>query len=425
LTINQLREESLSKAKSFSISKQVVWDAWLRVKANHGAAGIDEQTVECFEQNLQNNLYKLWNRMSSGSYFPPPVRTVPIPKKAGGFRNLNIPTVEDRIAQMVAKLYLEPKVEPIFHPDSYGYRPGRSAHDALATTRKRCWRYDWVLEFDIRGLFDNIRPDLLMKALRHHTQEQWILLYVERWLNAEIENGEGELIRRTRGVPQGGVISPILSNLFMHYAYDLWMARTFPQNPICRYADDGLAHCRTRAEAENILQALDARFKECGLELHSEKTKIVYCKDDDRPGGKGQATQFTFLGYSFRPRCAKNKYGRFFVSFLPGVSPNAMKTMRESVRSWKLHCRVDKKILDLSRMFAPIIRGWMNYYSKFYKSELYKLYQYINQKLVFWAMRKYKRFKRHRRRAQAFLARIARKNPQLFPHWKFVPVMIG
>ncbi len=416
---------SKTKSKSFCISKQVVWDAWLRVKSNHGSAGIDKQTVDDYEQNLQDNLYKLWNRMSSGSYFPPPVRTVPIPKKAGGFRNLGIPTVEDRVAQLVAKLYLEPMVEPIFHEDSYGYRPGRSAHDALAVTRKRCWRYDWILEFDIRGLFDNIPSDLLMKALKHHTQEAWILLYVERWLNAEIENETGELIRRSKGVPQGGVISPILSNLFMHYAFDMWMQRTFPNNPICRYADDGIAHCKTRAEAETILQALRTRFEECGLELHPAKTRIVYCKDDDRLGGEKQETQFDFLGFSFRPRRAKNKFGRFFVSFLPAVCPNAMQTMRQSVRLWKLHCRVDKTILDLSKMFSPIIRGWINYYGKFYRSELYNLYHYINKKLIRWAMKKFKRLKRHRRRAQEFLARIAKENPRLFPHWQFVPVTIG
>ena len=414
----------MSKTKSFNISRDVVWDAWLRVKSNRGAAGIDRQTIKLYEENLRNNLYKLWNRMSSGSYFPPPVRTVPIPKKSGGFRKLGIPTVEDRIAQMVAKLYLEPKLEPIFHPDSYGYRPGRSAHDALATTRKRCWRYDWVLEFDIRGLFDNIRTDLMMKALECHTQERWILLYVDRWLKADVENGEGELICRTKGVPQGGVISPVLSNLFMHYVYDVWMKRTFPNNPICRYADDGLAHCRTRGEAENILSALAARLNECGLELHPEKTKIIYCKDDDRRGNKEKEIQFTFLGFSFRPRRAKNKYGRYFVSFLPAVCRQALRTMKQSVRRWKLHCRVDRTIMDLSRMFSPVIRGWINYYSKFYKSELYDLFRYINRKLVLWATRKYKRLKRHRRRAQGFLARIAKKNPQLFPHWRMVPITI-
>ena len=414
----------MNKTKSFSISKEVVLDAWKRVKANHGAAGIDEQTIEDYEQNLRNNLYKLWNRMSSGSYFPPPVRTVPIPKKAGGFRNLGIPTVEDRIAQMVIKLYVEPHVEPMFHADSYGYRPGRSAHDALAVTRKRCWRYNWVLEFDIRGLFDNIPKDLMLKALGHHIKDKWILLYVERWLTAKIEDGEGNLVTRTKGVPQGGVISPVLSNLFMHYAYDKWMERTFPNSPMCRYADDGLAHCKTRGEAEEILTALAERCKECGLELHPEKTRIVYCKDDDRNENNESEYKFTFLGFSFRPRRSKSKYGKYFVNFLPAVSSEALGAMRKVVRRWKLHCRVDKTILELSRMFSPIIRGWINYYSKFYKSELYSLFKYLNKKLIFWAMRKYKGLKRHRRRAQGFLAKIAKAKPGLLPHWKFVPITI-
>jgi RNA-directed DNA polymerase len=399
-------------------------EAWKRVKANHGAAGIDKQTIELFEQNLQDNLYKLWNRMSSGCYFPPAVRTVPIPKKAGGFRNLGIPTVADRVAQMVVKLHFEPLVEPVFHPDSYGYRPNRSAHDALAVTRKRCWGYDWVLEFDIKGLFDNIPRDLMLKAVEHHTKERWIQLYIKRWLQADIVGKDGERIARNKGVPQGGVISPVLSNLFMHYAFDKWMERTFPEHPFCRYADDALAHCKTEDEAKTLLEALKERMKECGLELHPEKTRIVYCKDEDRPGGKKGECSFTFLGYDFRPRRAKNFRGRFFVSFLPAVSRVALKAMKKKVRGWKLHCRVDKTPQDLSRMFSRVIRGWMNYYAKFYKSELYDLFRYINAKLVKWAMRKYKGLKRRRRRAQRFLAEIARKNPRLFPHWQFMPITV-
>lgn len=414
----------MSKTKSFCISKEAVWQAWQRVKANHGAAGMDGVTIDLYEQNLRDNLYKLWNRMSSGTYFPPPVRTVPIPKKAGGFRNLGIPTVEDRIAQMVAKSYLEPKVEKHFHPDSYGYRPGKSAHDAIEVTRKRCWRYDWVLEFDIRGLFDNIPTDLLMKAVQHHTDERWVLLYVERWLHADVEDSDGKRIKRLKGVPQGGVISPVLSNLFMHYAYDAWMSRNFPDNPICRYADDGIAHCKTFEEASKIKAALEIRMQECGLELHPEKTRIVYCKDDDRTRMGEFDTKFTFLGFNFRPRRAKNKYGRYFVSFLPAVSPHALKSMRQAVRGWKLQHRVDKTIDDLSRMFSPILRGWMNYYSRFYKSEMYILYKYFNRKLTFWATKKYKRLKGHKRRAQAFLASIAKKLPKLFPHWPFLPITI-
>ena len=324
----------MKRAKPFNISKHAVFEAWQRVRANKGAEGVDAQTIAAFEENLKGNLYKIWNRMSSGSYFPPPVKTVAIPKKTGGERILGIPTVSDRVAQMVAKLYFEPLVEPHFHEDSYGYRPNKSAIQAIAVTRKRCWRYDWVLEFDIKGLFDNIEHELLMKAVRHHTKCEWTLLYIERWLKAPFQKENGTLIERTKGTPQGGVISPVLANLFLHYVFDKWMEQNQSQNPFCRYADDGIAHCRTRSEAEELLKMLDIRFKECGLELHPEKTKIVYCKDDDRRGDY-PGTSFDFLSYTFRPRRAKNRWGKYFISFLPGVSNKAGKAMRQKARRWK------------------------------------------------------------------------------------------
>ena len=299
----------METAKPYEISKFEVLRAWGMVKANKGAAGVDGETIEQFESDLKDNLYKLWNRLSSGSYFPPPVKTVAIPKKDGGERRLGIPTVMDRIAQMVAKLYFEPEVEPHFHADSYGYRPGKSAHQALEITRRRCWRYDWVLEFDIKGLFDNIDHDLLMKAVRKHTDNRWLLLYIERWLKAPIMQSDGSIVIRDKGVPQGGVISPVLSNLFLHYAFDTWMVREFPHLPICRYADDGLAHSTSEAEAEHVRAELAARLQSCGLEMHPKKTKIVYCKDDDRRGNF-PVTSFDFLGYTFRPRRSKNRHGK-------------------------------------------------------------------------------------------------------------------
>jgi RNA-directed DNA polymerase len=407
----------LKKAKSFEISKHVVLEAWKRVKANKGAAGVDSELISDFEENLKDNLYKIWNRMSSGSYFPPPVKTVSIPKKAGGERILGIPTVSDRVAQMVAKIYFEPLVEPHFHEDSYGYRPEKSALQAVAVTRKRCWRYNWLLEFDIKGLFDNIEHDLLMKAVRHHTRNKWILLYIERWLKAPFQQNDGTQLERTKGTPQGGVISPVLANLFLHYVFDKWMERNYPQNPFCRYADDGITHCRTKAEAKLLLKSLDVRFKECGLELHPEKTKIVYCKDDDRRGEYSDIS-FDFLSYTFRPRRSKNRWGKFFVSFLPGVSNKAGKVMRQKAWKWKMHLRSDKSLEDLSRMFSPVIRGWINYYGKFYKSALYPTLQQLNRTLVRWAMRKFKKLKGHRRRAEYWLGNVARRQPQLFPHWQ-------
>ena len=407
----------MKKAKPFKISKQVVWKAWKQVKANKGAAGVDSETIADFERNLKDNLYKIWNRMSSGSYFPPPVRAVAIPKKTGGERLLGIPAVSDRIAQTVVKMYLEPLVEPKFHEDSYGYRPGKSAIQAIKVTRQRCWRYNWVLEFDIKGLFDNIDHDLLMKAVGHHTPCKWILVYIERWLKAPFQKEDGTLVEREKGTPQGGVVSPVLSNLFLHYVFDKWMERNYPQNPFCRYADDAVAHCRNEAEVHRLQTALEIRFKECGLELHPQKTKIVYCKDDDRRGDYPN-TSFDFLGFTFRPRKSRNRRGKHFINFTPAVSNKAGKAMRQTARRWKMHLRSDKTLEDLSRMFGPVIRGWINYYGSFYKSALYKTLRHLNRTLVRWAIRKYKRLRGHRRRAEYWLGRIARKQPQLFPHWQ-------
>jgi len=387
----------MDKTKPFEISKQVVWKAYKRVKANQGAAGIDEESITKFEENLKDNLYKIWNRMSSGTYFPPPVKAVEIPKKSGGKRVLGIPTVADRVAQMVAKMYLEPEVEPHFLADSYGYRPGKSALDAVGVTRQRCWRYDWLLEFDIKGLFDNISHELLMRAVRKHTASKWLILYIERWLKAPFQTADGRLIERESGTPQGGIVSPVLANLFLHYAFDLWMARNRPQNPWARYADDGVAHCRSLAETEELLKQLQSRFAECGLELHPEKTRIVYCQDDDRREQYHQ-TKFDFLGYTFRARRSKNRRGKLFINFTPGVSRKASKAMRQTIRGWRLQLKPDKSIEDISHMFNPVIRGWINYYGRFYKSELYSVLRHLNRALVQWVRRKYKRLN-HRRRA--------------------------
>ena len=346
------------KAKPFCISKKEVWEAYQRVKANKGAAGTDGQSIEDFERKLKKNLYKVWNRMASGSYFPPPVRTVKIPKKSGGERRLGIPTVADRIAQQVAKARLEPEVDSRFHADSYGYRPGKSALDAVGQARQRCWRYDWVLDLDIKAFFDNLDQGLLLRAVKKHASQRWMVLYIERWLKAPVQEEDGQLVPREKGTPQGGVISPLLANLFLHYALDRWMAKQYPQMPFERYADDAIVHCRTEREAQEVRAAIAARLKECGLELHPEKTKVVYCKDDDRrrtyPNEK-----FDFLGYTFRPRRSKNHKGKFFINFSPAVSDKAVKAIRTEIRSWDLHLRSDKRIEDLSRMFNPKIRGWL------------------------------------------------------------------
>jgi RNA-directed DNA polymerase len=407
----------LKRAKSFEISKQVVWEAWKKVRANHGAAGVDEESILDFERDLKNNLYKIWNRMSSGCYFPPAVRTVGIPKRQGGERRLGIPTVSDRVAQMVAKMYLEPILEPYFHQDSYGYRPGKSAIQAVEVTRKRCWRYDWVLEFDIKGLFDNIDWDLLVRAVRKHTDCKWMLLYIERWLKAPFQAEDGTVGERTKGTPQGGVLSPLLANLFLHYVFDKWMERNYSHTPFCRYADDGVFHCHTEEEALVMKEVLAARFRECKLELHPEKTRVIYCKDDDRRKDHPD-THFDFLGFTFRPRRSKNRWGKHFINFTPAVSNEAGKVMRQETRRWRLHLRSDKSLEDLSRMFSPVVRGWINYYGNFYKSALYPTLRHLDRILVRWAMWKFKRLRRHQRRAEHWLGRIAQKEPKLFPHWQ-------
>jgi len=406
----------MDKTKSFEISKQVVWKAYQRVKANKGAAGIDKESIIDFEQNLKNNLYKLWNRMSSGSYLPPPVKAVEIPKKNGGLRVLGIPTVADRIAQMTVKMYFEPTVEPFFYPDSYGYRPGKSALEAIRITRRRCWKYHWIIEYDIKGLFDKIDHELLMRAVRKHTNCKWIILYIERWLKAPFKDKDG-LIERKAGTPQGGVISPVLANLFLHYVFDKWIKTYFPQYPWARYADDGIVHTRTKVEADNLLEKLEQRFKACKLELHPDKTRIVYCKDDDRRGNYPEI-KFDFLGYTFRPRRSKNRYGKHFINFTPAVSNKSCKAMRQVIRGWRIHLKPDNELIDISRMFNPVIRGWINYYGCFYKSGLYPVLHKLNRAIIHWARRKYKRLARHRRRAEYWLGGIARREPQLFAHWQ-------
>lgn len=408
----------MEKTKPFNIPKKLFVQAYRLVKANAGAAGVDQESIADFERNLKDNLYKLWNRMSSGSYFPSPVKAVPIPKKSGGERLLGVPTVSDRIAQMVARLVFEPSVEAIFLPDSYGYRPKKSALDAIGVTRQRCWYYDWVLEFDIKGLFDNLSHELMMKAVRKHTQEAWVILYSERWLKAPMQMADGTRIERTRGTPQGGVISPVLSNLFLHYVFDAWMKRNYPNKPWCRYADDGLVHCNTQKEAEEMLAALSARFSECGLELHPEKTQIVYCKDGARKGGYPNKS-FDFLGYTFRTRLCKNtKRNSMFMNFTPAVSKAAIKSMRAKTKKYNLRNRTDLSLEEIARWYNPVLNGWLNYYGKYTRSAMYPVWRHFNKTLVAWAMRKYKSLQRHKTRASIFLEGIAEKQPNLFAHWR-------
>ncbi len=407
----------MDRTKSFDIPKQAVYEAYLAIKKNKGAAGIDGVSIAEFETDLRNNLYKLWNRMASGTYFPPAVKAVDIPKKTGGTRTLGIPTVADRIAQMVVKKQFEPKVEKYFHTDSYGYRPGKSAHDAIDITRKRCWKYDWVLEFDIKGLFDSIDQELLIKAVSKHTECRWELLYIKRWLAVPFQRPDGKAIKRERGTPQGGVISPILANLFLHYGFDKWMEREFSNNPWCRYADDGLIHCVSEKQAQYLRDRLEKRLRECKLEIHSDKTRIVYCKDSNRTEEK-KKIEFTFLGYTFKPRKARGHENKVFTSFLPAISQKAKINITAEICGWRLLWMTQKSIDQIAEAINPVIRGWLNYYGRYGQKELARVLEKINFHLMQWVQRKYKKCRHRIKKAYQYLRRIHTINPKLFAHWE-------
>lgn len=406
----------MNESKQYDIPKRAVIEAYKRVKANKGSAGIDGIDFEKFEEKLNNNLYKIWNRMSSGSYFPSPVMAVEIPKKTGGVRRLGIPTITDRVAQMVARMYVESAVEPMFCDDSYGYRPNKSALDAIEMTRKRCWRYDYVIELDVKGLFDNIDHELLMRVVRRHVKEAWICMYIERWLKTPFVLRNGEVIERNAGTPQGGVISPVLANMFLHYVFDMWMKRNFPQAPFERYADDGVVHCKSKEEAFFIKESLVKRFAECKLELHPTKTRIVYCKDKDRTRDE-DLTEFDFLGYTFKAVYIKCKDGKMRSNFIASVSKTSAKTFRDKIKSLEIHKKTGCKINMIAEILNPMLRGWMNYFGKFNPSAMKYTLQCIERRIVKWAMCKYKNLRGHKRRAEKWLLSVRKREPKLFAHW--------
>jgi RNA-directed DNA polymerase len=403
--------------KPFAVTGDEVRDAWERVRFNRGAPGVDGQSVAAFGERLEDNLYRVWNRMSSGTWFPPPVRAVEIPKP-GGTRTLGVPTVADRVAQTVAARRIEAVAEQFFHRDSYGYRPGRSAHDALAVTRRRCWEHDWVLEFDIRAFFGSVPHDLVVRAVEGLCLPPWVLLYVKRWLAAPEQLPGGEVRARGMGTPQGSAVSPVLANLFLHWAFDDWMDRNFPDCPFERYADDGLVHCKSEARARQVLAALGQRMREVGLELHPGKTRIAYCKDSNRRQPWDGPVSFDFLGYTFRPRAAQGKNG-VFTGFGPAVSGKAIARMSEAVRGWRLRSHVNLTWDQLVHWIAPVIRGWMAYYGRYQRSGLFPLLARINYHVQKWLRAKYRRLKGFKAMIRAW-NRVTTQSPGLLPHWRWV-----
>ncbi|MBW8688406.1 group II intron reverse transcriptase/maturase [Chitinophaga sp. B61] len=411
----------MSKTKPFAISMRLVSMAYQKVKSNKGAGGIDGISLEQFDKDYRNHLYRLWNRMSSGSYIPPPVKLTEIPKKGGGLRPLGIPTISDRIAQTIVRGLLEPELELIFHKDSYGYRPGRSAHQALSCARDRCWSRNWVVDMDIQGCFDNIPHDLLMRAVRQHCKTKWMLLYIERWLKVPLQKVNGEIIERTKGVPQGSVIGPLLSNLFLHYCMDKWLEVNYSGCPFERYADDALIHCSSMLEAEEVKQAISTRLSSCGMALHAEKTYVVYCKDSNRRHPGVAKKSFDFLGYTFRPRMAQNSQrGVWFTNWLPAVSRKALSSMNKAMRKWQVFHQTTITLQEVSAFINPILRGWIRYYGKFYKAKLTNYMHIVDVKLATWARRKYKHLRSSEMKAIRWLHSVYLRQPKLFVHWELL-----
>jgi len=398
----------------------MIWEAYKRVRANKGSAGVDGVSMEEYDANRSKHLYKLWNRMTSGSYFPPPVKEVEIPKKDGKVRKLGIPTINDRVAQQAIKMYIEPRFEKIFSPNSYGYRPRKNAHQALSKVRENCRKQDWVIDLDIKGFFDNISHSKLMLAIEKHIPEKWVKLYIKRWLSTPVLTKTGVLEKKAgKGTPQGGVISPLLANLYLHYGFDKWIEQTDATVNYTRYADDVIVHCNSEQHAKQVLKQINERMKSIDLELHPKKTKIVYCKDYRRQW-QYPVVKFDFLGYSFQPRTTKSKRDKgLFLGFDCAISISSCKRIADKLGEMKVEKMSFKSVVGIAQKLNPMIRGWIHYYGKYRISNLHRVFRLLNQRLTRWARKRYKRYKTSIKRSYKWLSRVQEQYPNLFYHWKF------
>ncbi len=400
------------ETKSQPITRLMVWQAYTEVRANKGSYGVDGMDWEYLETNVKTELYKLWNRLASGSYFPNPVKQVAIPKKDGGERLLGIPTILDRVAQQVVKHHLEKALEPIFHTDSYGYRPHRNAHQAVAKSNSRAYNYDFAIDLDIKGFFDNIDQGLLEKALVHYCKEKWVLMYVKRWLNAGLITKDGQQHPTIKGTPQGGVISPLLANLYLHVVFDKWMKHNHPDNPFERYADDIIVHCKTERQTLFVLKAIEERMQICKLELHPLKTKTVNLRGRSV---EKYPKRYDFLGFSIQPSGVSTKMG---VMAMPGtfVSIKSKKSILLKMKEWNIH-KWRKPIEEIAKELNPRIRGIINYYHRFENKSMRRVWHQLNIRLLKWIKWEKDMYKYE---ALEWLKKKYKERPLLFAHWALV-----
>lgn len=409
-----------TRTSTVPITKEMVKEAYRKVKANHGAAGVDRESLEEFQVDLLNNLYVIWNRLSSGSYFPKPLRSVSIPKGKGKIRTLGIPTVSDRIAQQVIKQYLEPRLEAQFHENSYGYRPLKSAHQAVEAVQQNVLDYAWVVDIDIKSFFDEVDHELLMKALDRHVEEKWVKMYIRRWLEAPVQQADGTLTpKQGKGTPQGGVISPLLANLYLHYVLDKWIGKHYSQVAFVRYADDVILHCQTEAEAKELLSSIKLRLEECKLQLNEEKTKVVYCQTYRRVKKKDFRKKFDFLGFTFKPRMIPSKFrkGEMFLGYGCAISQAAQSRIVEKWKKQNWHRRTTLSIQDIAVQVNKQMEGIIRYYGKFRLWELRRLTRQFSFRLVKWVLAKYSKFRGSYKKGYQWLKMIKKNYPTMFYYW--------